>query len=103
MDKLSIIEIWLRKAFIQHKCLNEIYIIGSILSNPYSNANDVDVIQIISFFEGSEMAGYIENLNAIKNDFYKDFLKPLHITTFTQNELTDFDQFISLNIHLKII
>lgn len=102
MHKLSAIEEWLKAAFGQQECLKELYIIGSILTDVES-ANDVDIIQKISFVKGDVIDAYLKNLKNIKEEFYNTFFRSLHITTFTQNENSEFERFISLNEHLKIL
>ena len=102
MHKLSTIEQWLKVIFGQHKCLKELYLIGSILRDE-NLINDVDIIQRISFEKGNVIDAYLQSLKVIKEEFRKAFSTSLDITTFTQNEDSDFERFISLNKHLKII
>lgn len=102
MHKLASIEEWLKVSFGQHECLKELYIIGSMLING-NIANDVDIIQRIFFEKGEETDAYQQALSTIKGEFFNTFSKSLHITTFTQNEKSEFERFISLNEYLKVI
>ncbi len=44
-----------------------------------------------------------KKINSIRDEFAKQFLKPLHITTFTQNEIKAFEEFMSKNTCIKLL
>lgn len=102
-DILEDVRIWLFSVFSKYVFVKEVFLVGSILSPEIKDINDVDIIQNIDFKNKEEIENYSILIVQIKHDFLKEFLIPLHITTFTQNELAGFKMFMSRNTYLKII
>lgn len=94
---------WLTSAFADMEPVKSIYLIGSVLHKNQKETNDIDVVQQIHFEINSTITQYANKVNSIRDEFAKQFSKPLHITTFTQNELEAFDEFMSKNTYIKLL
>ncbi|HTE01775.1 MAG TPA: hypothetical protein VK668_20945 [Mucilaginibacter sp.] len=93
---------WILSRFSEYTIIDDLYLIGSILSDSI-NFNDVDIVQNINFKNNNELKEYSKIVNTIKEEFLEKFKIALHITTFTQNEPVDLKKFMNKNICLKII
>lgn len=94
---------WLSSTFSKIEILSSLSIIGSILDKNLKETNDVDIVQQIQFENSPKLSEYTRRLSLIRCDFNKEFSLSLHITTFTQNELKEFVEFMAQNRYLKII
>lgn len=94
---------WLKGNFSKIELLKNLFLIGSVLHKNSKEINDVDVVQQIEFEKNSKILEYIKNLRLIRDDFSKEFSCSLHITTFTQNELKEFEEFMSKNQYIKLV
>lgn len=94
---------WLMAAFSKIQFLNKLFLIGSVLHKNQKETNDVDIVQQIQFDNSSKLAEYARTISLIRDDFAKEFSRSLHITTFTQNELNEFEEFMSKNQYIKLI
>jgi len=103
ISKLEEMKGWLVSTFSHIAILDELYLIGSILNSQSSIFNDIDIVQKIKFQNYSELKSYGETVNKIKSDFNEKFKIPLHVTTFTQNELNELYQFMSKNSYIKLL
>jgi|SRR5215203_1863548 len=94
---------WLVSAFSKFDFIDDLYLIGSALNKNHKDINDIDVVQRIDFDNSPKIYEYSQLLMAIRIDFAIKFSHSLHVTTFTQNELKEFDEFISKNSYIKLI
>ncbi len=102
-NELKKIQSWLVSVFKDREIVKSVFIIGSALNKNSKKINDVDIVQQIEFEDNLEMHQYVQIVNLIRNDFFKEFSCSLHITTFTQNELESFKDFMSKNSFIKLI
>ena len=94
---------WLNHTFSNIEFLKNLFLIGSALHKNQKETNDVDVVQQIQFENSSKLAEYTRIISLIRDDFAKEFSRSLHITTFTQNELKEFEEFMSKNQYIKLV
>ncbi len=96
-------KVWLISAFANIEPVKSVYLIGSVLYKNQKETNDIDVVQQIQFEMNSTIAQNTIKISSIRDEFAKQFAKPLHITTFTQNELEAFEEFMSKNTYIKLL
>lgn len=94
---------WLTGKFSKIELLNSFFLIGSVLHKNQNEADDVDVVQQIQFENSFKLVEYTRTISLIRDDFTKEFSRSLHITTFTQNELNEFEEFMSKNQYIKLV
>lgn len=102
-NELKEIKSWLMSVFENSEIVKSVFIIGSVLNKDGKEINDVDIVQLIKYEDNSKMNNYIQIINLIRDGFFKKFSCSLHITTFTQNELESFNDFMSKNSFVRLI
>lgn len=100
--QLNFILEWLLINFSNLKVVEELYLIGSVISKSTDETNDVDIVQSLTISSKDELIKYSRDLKLIKDGFSQRFIKSLHVTTFTQKEQDEFKLFMSLNQSIKI-
>ena len=93
---------WLTNRFLDELIVNEVYLIGSILTNGFNLINDVDLVQFLKFEKIDELRSHFILTQKIQKEFKNEFGKYLHVTSFTNNEVDDYIEFMSKNKFLKI-
>ena len=101
-EELQKMQEWLTSSFSKIEFLKNLFLVGSVLHKNRKEINDVDVIQRIQFENSSKLKDYTLAVSLIRDDFAKEFLSSLHITTFTQNEVKEFQEFMRKNQYLKL-
>lgn len=94
---------WLGEAFSKEELVSNLYLIGSVFHKNQKETNDIDIVQQIQFENSPKLIEYAQTISLIRESFVKRFLKPLHVTTFTQNESKEFEEFMSKNVYTKIV
>ena len=102
--QIRIVEInnWLSTQFRDKLIVEEVYLIGSILINNFRMISDVDLVQFLKFEQLDELKNHFTETQKIKQEFKHKFGKYLHVTSFTNNELEDYIEFMSKNKSQKI-
>ena len=93
---------WLSTQFRDNLIVEEVYLIGSILINNFRMISDVDLVQFLKFEQLDELKNHFTETQKIKQEFMINFGKYLHVTSFTNNELEDYIEFMSKNKSQKI-
>jgi len=91
---------WLIEKYSQKNYYLELFLIGSILSS--NQINDVDIVILVKI-DKEEIKNFIVYQNHIKKEFFNRFNIKLHITSFTNSEIKEFKNFMSINNFLKLI
>jgi hypothetical protein len=93
---------WLVQNLKEDKHVSQAFLIGSFLHKDFILIGDVDLVQVINYNDINILNEQIQITKRIKKKFEFEFNKVLHITSFTQNESRDFQQFMSRNKFILI-
>jgi hypothetical protein len=101
-EKLNSISNWLMQCYNSLEVVDELYLIGSIMTKHFDQINDIDIVQLVKYCSKNDLKIYESKLKRIRTDFFSQYNKSLHVTTFTQNEKYEFRKFMNINESIKI-
>jgi len=102
-NEVNAISEWLIIEFSNLIIVENLFLVGSILDKPLKEVNDIDIVQLLKKCTKDDLIKHSKNVDSIKKMFLTVFGKSLHITSFTQNELIAYQNFMRINQEIKII
>lgn len=101
-EKLNSISNWLIQCYNNLEIVEELHIIGSVMTKHFDQVNDIDIVQLVKYYSKNDLEIYGSKLKRIRMEFFSLYNKSLHVTTFTQNEKDEFIKFMNGNGSIKI-
>lgn len=101
-DEIDMIFQWLKSEIASIEAVDDVFVIGSILTSRFRKDSDVDIILKVNCSTLDSIRSHSEIISERRKKFSLFFNRSLHITTFNINEIVQFEQFIDVNAFVKI-